>query len=333
MKNTMPIDFVITWVDNQDLTWRAKRTEYIGDLSKDRSAEVRYRDWNTLRYWFRGVERFAPWVRYVFFVTDAQKPDWLNLDHPKLKWVKHTDYIPDEYLPTFSSNVIELNLFRIKELSENFVYFNDDVFLIDSVNEKDFFKSDLPCDLPLLGPLLPDGQFASILFNNAYLINRHFCLRQSITKNIHLWMRKQNFSGYFRLLEYGRRPALSNSVNRHIHMSLMKKTYTTLWETEYDILNSTCLNKSRSKDDVSAYCIRDWQLFSGQFVPERPIGKAFSTAILTQNHKPLEFMLKRKGKIICLNDNENENEFELHRHLIIDTFEKILPNRSSFELF
>ena len=54
------------------------------------------------------------------------------------------------YLPTFNINSIELNLHRIKGLSEHFVFFNDDMFLIDSVRPEDFFKNGFPCDLSLI---------------------------------------------------------------------------------------------------------------------------------------------------------------------------------------
>lgn len=67
-----------------------------------------------LKYWFRGVEKYAPWVHKIYFVTCGQKPDWLNENHDKLVLVNHEDYIPHEYLPTFSSHTIELNFHRIK---------------------------------------------------------------------------------------------------------------------------------------------------------------------------------------------------------------------------
>ena len=67
-------------------------------------------------------------------------PDWLNLDCPKLRFIKHEDYIPKKYLPTFNSHTIELNFNRIKELSERFVYFNDDMFIIDYMEKSDFFE-------------------------------------------------------------------------------------------------------------------------------------------------------------------------------------------------
>ena len=69
---------------------------------------------------------------------------WLNTENPKLTVVNHKDYIPEEYLPTFSSHPIELNLHRIKGLSEQFVYFNDDTFIINAMQPEDFFKKGLP---------------------------------------------------------------------------------------------------------------------------------------------------------------------------------------------
>ncbi|WP_331836427.1 hypothetical protein [Erysipelothrix piscisicarius] len=69
------------------------------------------------------------WVNNVYLITYGHLPDFLNVDHPKLKIINHTDYIPSDYLPTFSSHTIELNMHRIEGLSEHFVYFNDDMFL------------------------------------------------------------------------------------------------------------------------------------------------------------------------------------------------------------
>ena len=58
-----------------------------------------YRDWGTFKYWFRGVEKFAPWVNKVYLVTDQQKPSWLNITSEKLVLVDHSDIIrKDIYL-------------------------------------------------------------------------------------------------------------------------------------------------------------------------------------------------------------------------------------------
>jgi len=54
--------------------------------------------------------------------------------------VNHKDFIPEEYLPIFNSNAIELNMHKIKELSENFVYFNDDMFVLKEMKKEAFLK-------------------------------------------------------------------------------------------------------------------------------------------------------------------------------------------------
>ena len=111
------IDFVILWVDGNDPAWREEfvRTR---QAENDDASEIRYRDWRNLHYWFRSAERFAPWVRKVHFITWGHLPAWLRRDHPKLHIVNHRDFIPAEYLPTFNSNTIELNIHRIEGLEE-----------------------------------------------------------------------------------------------------------------------------------------------------------------------------------------------------------------------
>lgn len=135
MKINFDVDFVIPWVDGSDPEWIKEFNKYAPlekQVAEDSSKE-RYRDMGLLRYWFRGVEKIAPWVRKVHFVTNGQKPDWLNLNAGKLHWVKHEDYIPKEFLPVFSANPIELYMHKIPSLAEHFVYFNDDFYFANKL--------------------------------------------------------------------------------------------------------------------------------------------------------------------------------------------------------
>lgn len=327
-----PIDFVIPWVDDSDPVWRAKKEAYTGKGETEGNTAVRYRDWETLKYWFRGVERFAPWVRYVFLITDQQMPQWLKKNHLKLRIVDHKDYIPLEYLPTFSTNPIELNLHRIQDLSENFVYFNDDMFLIDNVKPTDFFRNDLPCDMPTLGPLYPNGFFSRMLFNNIELINRHFSLKNCIRKHPVKWIIGQPVTQILKLVYYGRSDFVPNSVSRHIHTPLVKSTFERVWKMEEEVLHNTCLHKLRNKDDVTVYCIRDWQLFSGVFYPYKIKGRLFHTATMSDNDDAIRYLSSQKGKVICLNDSEDETDFEDHKTRILEAFAQLLSEKSSFEI-
>ncbi len=332
MNQCGPIDFVMPWVDNTDINWCKKKAEFTTAESSEGNEDARYRDWNTLKYWFRGVEKFAPWVNNIYFITDNQKPGWLNINHPKLKWVKHTDFIPEEYLPTFNSNVIEWNMHRIEGLSENFVYFNDDMFLINNTKEEDFFIDGLPCDLPCLGILYPTDFFSHLIFNNISLLNRHFSLKESIKSNPRKWIKGQSLGGLFKILLYGRKKMIPNSVSWHIQIAYNKKNFETLWEKEHDVIHETCKHKLRTKDDVSHWCVRDWQIFSGEFHPKKPIGRLFHTYTMERNNKFIEYFKKQKGKVICLNDTEDEINFEKHKKILIEIFEEILPEKSSFEI-
>src|SRR5438445_117204 len=83
---------------------------------------------------------YAPFVRNVYLVTMDQTPAWLNVDHPKLTVVSHSDIYADRAaLPTFNSSSIETQLHHIDGLAEHFLYFNDDVFLGRPCSWQDFF--------------------------------------------------------------------------------------------------------------------------------------------------------------------------------------------------
>ena len=101
----------------------------------------RFHSIDELRYSLRSVSRSLPWFRQIHILTNCAPPDWLDVGCTKINWVKHEHIIPPEYLPTFSSHVIESYLHHIPGLTERFVYMNDDVFLT-APKEKGFFFSE-----------------------------------------------------------------------------------------------------------------------------------------------------------------------------------------------
>ena len=62
------IDIVVTWVDGEDPEWQRDFVRHTTPLNGDKGVN-RYRNWDNLHYLFRGLEKFAPWHRKVFFVT------------------------------------------------------------------------------------------------------------------------------------------------------------------------------------------------------------------------------------------------------------------------
>lgn len=140
-----PVDIVYTWVDGDDPEWLAKKVETQAARGIESGAnrvvnDERFRNRDELKYSLRSVEEFAPWVRKIHIVTAGQRPDWLNVDHPKIELVDHEDiFLKPEWLPTFNSSGIETQLHHVPDLAEKFLYFNDDFFLGEPCTKSDFF--------------------------------------------------------------------------------------------------------------------------------------------------------------------------------------------------
>jgi hypothetical protein len=153
-----PVDLVITWVDGSDPVWRRKRhahsTGNLEGVFETGNVEGRYRDNDELRYLLRSIEKFYPFEGRIFLVTDNQRPAFLA-EHPRVEIVDHSEILDAQYLPTFSSRAIESSLHKIPGLSEHFVAFNDDVFLMRRVDFDDFFAG-AGCTVYLTDDEVPD---------------------------------------------------------------------------------------------------------------------------------------------------------------------------------
>lgn len=323
------IDFVITWVDGSDKKWIKEKNKYLKIKGND---DFRYRDWDNLKYLFRGIEKFAPWVNKIYFVTCGHLPDFLDTSNEKLVIVKHSDFIDKKYLPTFSSHTIELNLHKIKGLSEKFVYFNDDTFILKPVKEKDFFKKGLPRDSAVISAIAPNGNdfFRNILFNNVQIINKHFKKSEVIKKYPFKWF---NLKYHRHLIK----TILSMPYNCFLGMhyfhdpsSFLKSSYEDVWKLEYDILDKTCTHKFRDRDDVNQYVVKDYQKARGLFIPRNTNICAFMS-VGKDNKIIINTLRKRKYKMICINDSDANIDFEKVKDKINKELNNLLPNKSSFE--
>ena len=325
------IDFVIPWVDGNDKAWQEERKKYdVNSGAEDRT--IRYRDWDNLKYWFRGVEKYAPWVNKIYFITWGHIPEWLNTENEKLVIVNHKDYIPEEYLPTFSSHTIELNMHRIKGLSEKFVYFNDDMFINNYVKEEDFFKNGLPCASAILNPIVADGKdiIHHIFLNNMEIINSHFNMKISIKNNKAKWFTLKNRQYLYRnivLLPWHNFPGFKQL---HTPNAFLKSTFETIWNKEKEMLDKTCKSTFRSKNDVSQYVFKDWQIAEGKFYPADVKNGQFYN-ITNDNSNIIEDIKQGKHKMICLNDSENIDNYEKEKEIINKAFEEKLSSKCSFE--
>lgn len=333
-ENMEPIDFVITWVNGADPEWKAVKKEFLPAGCQD-DREERYRDWELLRYWFRGVCACAPWVRKIFFVTFGHVPNWLLTDHPKLTVVRHEDFIPRGYLPTFNSHTIEWNLHRIPGLSEQFVYFNDDMFLLGTVRPGDFFRLGRPRDLLALQPVVANADndvMPYIYLNNSMALSRHFKKRENMKKQpggyFHPGYPPLHF--VYNLLELAF-PKFTGFYTVHGPSPFLKETFRILWEQEGDLLADTCSHRFRSREDVSQYLAREWQKLSGTFSPCNAKKLCRYYELGNRNDALYRAVAKRGSQMVCINDANERISYERVKGELKAAFAAAFPKPSAFE--
>lgn len=330
------IDFIVTWVDGNDEAWKKQKKAYSSSSDNENENDniSRYRDWDLMRYWFRGIEKFAPWVNKIFFVTCGQIPKWLNINHPKLQTVFHKEYMPASALPTFNSRAIEFCFHRIEGLSERFVLFNDDVFLIDFVKPTVFFKNGLPCDYAALSIFTPFQEFDHTYVNDMILINNRFSIRQCFREHPGKWFSIKDIRATLKTILYCYPFGMfSRFRNYHNALPFTKSEFTAMWERFPEKFNETVHHKFRTNEDITPWVIRYWRLASGQFYP---LSQRYSCYIGLGSDerfaKAADIISHQKKKEICLNDVYQGNKFEEHKISLQKAFETILPTPSSFEM-
>lgn len=163
IKNGMnKLDIVYTYVNNNDKKWLNKYKKYV-DNSLNYS---RFNFHGEIFFSLLSVEKFFNWVNNIYIVHDNQEFDtsFLNIDfRKKIKFINHSDIIPNKYLPTFNSNVIECFIWRIQDLTDFFIYLNDDMFFGNYVYYSDFFTN--------------NNQF-KVFFKNIKKLNKNILYKQ-----------------------------------------------------------------------------------------------------------------------------------------------------------
>ena len=334
------IDFVITWLDSADPQWQEQYAFYKTGAKGDKN-KARYREMNIFNYWFRAAERYAPWVNKVFLVTNGKFPDWINPDHPKLVLVRHEDYVPKEFLPTFNSCTIELHMHRIKGLSEHFVYFNDDMVINHPVTPDYYFKNDLPCDynketcfnVPLYTPLEKFNIYMSMMADIG-IINAHFDRWKTVCQSPKRWFGPH--LGLKGLVMSGilmKQHLFVGFSNYHCEQVYLKSTFNEVWDKEPGFLNASC---TRFREEVTAnpYLFRYWQLAKNMFYPSKR--KSYAIHITDKSCTSImdKVLLSDKYHSVCINDTSlcKDEDFKFAMSHATKLLEKKFPVKSSFEI-
>lgn len=301
-----PIDIIVPYVNCWDPNWLDLATKNIETIIYNS-----YRDLGTIKYFFRGVEYNIPWINRVYFVVQSksQIPTWLNINHPKLKIVYHSDYIPEKYLPTYNSNVIELFYNKIKGLSNQFIVANDDMVAIRPLTKDNFFNN---------------GKIV-------YTTKKHENFTLNDCKNLF------EITIYNTVKSVGEITAKNNhTLYKHYHLFTphLKSLYDLGWKKyKHNLIESFNHSKVRTNKNITHYLFlflaEELKLVENYENYKEGYIELFDSS---KYEDVISFLNNNNSKMCCLNDNfklTNDNEARKMINLILDTY---LPNKSLFEL-
>lgn len=308
------IDIVIPFYNDSDKEWAEVLYEYMKkENMEDRqvSGEERYRDWECFKYWFRGIEKNCKWANKVFIVVanESQIPDWLDRKNPKIEIVYHRDFIPEELLPTFNPMTIEVFFSKIKGLSNNYIYMNDDYFFINPTKKTLFFVDDLPVykdtteDLVKFGAWWTDGEDGTFY--------------KTLNNDMDFQLKVNGEKSHWYALEH-----LPVAHKKDFESEIIDKYYE-------DFINAN--NKSRFRDKSN----HTGHLLVCLYKDMRPYYKfnVYSNSCYVSVTKDTDFNKYEDKDMVCFNDTQllKQEDFEETKKRMIEFFERKFPNKCSFE--
>lgn len=312
-----PIDLVYLWVDGEDPSWLAKKTYWqkkYGIYNEYVAGPSRYRDRNELKYSLRSTEKYLPWVRTIFIVTDHQIPKWLNVNHPKIRIIDHTDIFPKDALPVFNSSAIETRVPFIPGLAEHFLYTNDDVFVNKPLTWDFFFtKEGLPIHYDDVRITKELEQLLNFPGNEIPKANYQFSM--DILKNVYK-------------IDFEKAPTYSGT---HTITAYRKSDFLDNLRILGDHITRTTYSKFRDAKDITRGIFVIPDNLKGKNVIKSALnipGKCgVAGKLIMKNMTALE---TENPCMFCLNDAPSLTNADLEAHSAY--LQKRFPNKSSFEL-
>ena len=296
-EDNISIDIVIPYVDSEDQIWRSDYEKHINTGLKAN----RFRSWDLLRYLFRGIARYMSFIRNVILVVacDSQVPQWVDRDLVKI--VYHKDFIPEQFLPTFNSCTIECFLYNIPDLSEYFIYFNDDIFPINPMKSSDFFSDRKP----------------------------HLKFREHEIDDIGIFcnQRRNSLDAVTQILDLSKYPEGEILVPEHSAFPILKSCAHKVGEACKEIIENSISNLRESKN-INQYIYHYYQYFTKNYVNE------FCPYIYMEvdNISRLREVINvDKIKLVCLNDRDAVKDYENIQRSLAEIFECKFPTSCRYE--
>lgn len=291
------MDIVIAYVDGLDPVWQKDYEKYMNApvLTK------RFRDWGTLKYLLRGIQYQMPFIENVYLVVshESQVPQWV--DGENLKVVLHKEFIPEEYLPTFNSTTISLFLHRIPGLSEQFMYFNDDIFPVGDCKAEDYFRNG-KVSIGISTHLFVSGMYKHHVKRSNQLA------RKALGKfNSPFFIRPQ-----------------------HSCIPMLKSECEKVFAGQETEIRSS-ISRIRSNDNYNMSLYMSYMYYQGKVINKRIACKHVSMAAVTPSNIG-SYITSPTKSFVCINDvSMSEEKYAAFRQAMIDAFETRFPTKSRFE--
>lgn len=272
-----------------------------------------------LRYSIRGVFKYAPWVRRIFIVCDdTQRPSWLieqseNTNIP-VTIVKHSDIIPKEFLPTYNSQAIEMFLCMIPELSEQFIYLNDDMFIGAPVKVEDFYIHNKPCYV--MSAYVPRQR-------HRLRCQHDFALRNNVTALRSLLENKQTVT----------------YKPEHQALPMLKSSLVALLTSENPVMRqfvkNTCLSPYRQTNNIYIMGLAaHWNWAHDKAYISKKKRRSIYISIMANSHfgRIQRQLIQSRPKLFCLNDVcESEKQRPKMKHALNVILNKYYPFKTVCE--
>lgn len=297
------IDVIIPYVNGSDQNWVR---DFIQATRTHNPTAERFRSWGTLKYLFRGIETYMPFIRQIVLIVarESQIPIWVNQENVRV--VLHKDFIPKQFLPTFNSCTIESYLWNIPGLSDRIVYFNDDIFPINRLYVGDFFTEDIP----------------HIGFRPAEEYTSRLMFKMQCRSSMDLVTKGLKLPTY----EAGKiiRP-------HHITTAMTSRGLKAIKDLCEDMIPAT-ISVTRLPKNINQYIYAYYHYFTNDYIDGVVDYKYFAVSDANIESIVNEISVGFTH-LVCINDSDNIKNYAKVRDKLIRGFERKFPNKSKYELW
>lgn len=308
------VDLVYLWCDGEEPAFRERKNYWLKQENKEPATQAtaagRFEQVDELKYSLRSVDKYLPWIRHIYIVTDRQVPPWLNTKNPKLTVVDHSEIIPSEYIPVFNSNAIETSIYKIPGLSEHFLYSNDDMFINRPLTKSFFFWHGKPIVRVKYAPINETSLYQVQLLN-AIKLGEHYFAAEIPSFSQRTWAPHHNIDAY-----------LKSDYAACAHQ----------FDKEYQ---KTLTHRFRQADSVQRLLVSIWSIMHDhaqiKIVSKATKARQATDSLYIQNTEKnyVRKLIHRNPGLFCVNDSEfstPEDRIRLKNFL-----EMYFPQKSEFE--